>query len=137
MEALRLHSNVPGNSKRCTRDTVLPGSGAVLKAGDNVFFSNYVIGRSKAIWGEDAAEFRPERYAYRLKPLGCLARLCLPSRHCYLQQSQPHIRWIDESGSIIKPNPYAFPHFNAGKWLFMRKDSLTICRSDASFLYWT
>ncbi|TPX41686.1 hypothetical protein SeMB42_g05461 [Synchytrium endobioticum] len=83
LEALRLHSNVPGNTKKCTKDCVLPGSGAVLKAGDNVVFSTYVIGRSKEVWGEDASEFKPER-------------------------------WFDASGSIIKPNQYAFPHFNAG-----------------------
>ncbi|KFH68440.1 hypothetical protein MVEG_05255 [Podila verticillata NRRL 6337] len=60
-ETLRLYPQVPRNAKESIDDDVLP-DGTVVHAGDIVGFSNWCMGRSKAVWGEDAALFVPERW---------------------------------------------------------------------------
>lgn len=42
-------------------DDVLP-DGHKLKKGDGVYYLAYGMGRMCSIWGEDAEEFRPERW---------------------------------------------------------------------------
>ncbi|KAG9288136.1 hypothetical protein G9A89_000931 [Geosiphon pyriformis] len=60
-ESLRLHPSVPANVKTCLKDDVLPG-GVPIYAGDMIGWSSYTMGRTKEIWGEDAYEFKPERF---------------------------------------------------------------------------
>ncbi|TVU41144.1 hypothetical protein EJB05_14640, partial [Eragrostis curvula] len=47
-ECLRLYPSVP--------------SGHKAKGGDTVLVYNYSMGRMERVWGEDSAEFRPERW---------------------------------------------------------------------------
>ena len=42
-------------------DDILP-DGYRVKKGDNVYYLAYAMGRMQSIWGEDAEEFRPERW---------------------------------------------------------------------------
>lgn len=42
-------------------DDVLP-DGHKVKNGDGVYYLSYAMGRMYSIWGEDAEEFRPERW---------------------------------------------------------------------------
>ncbi|KAJ1563026.1 hypothetical protein HK405_003963 [Cladochytrium tenue] len=60
-ETLRLYPSVPVEMKQANRADVLP-SGATVPKGALVSWSPYSMGRSKRIWGPDAAEFRPERW---------------------------------------------------------------------------
>ncbi|KAG9290595.1 hypothetical protein G9A89_011557 [Geosiphon pyriformis] len=60
-ESLRLHPSVPANFKTCLKDDVLPG-GVPIYAGELVLWFSYTIGKAKEIWGEDAHEFKPERF---------------------------------------------------------------------------
>lgn len=47
---------------RCAEmDDVLP-DGYRLKKGEGVYYMAYAMGRMSSIWGEDAEEFRPERW---------------------------------------------------------------------------
>jgi cytochrome P450 len=71
-EALRLFSVVPFNSRVASRDTVLPVGGGpdgtepiAVKKGYLVSYCPYLMHRRKDIWGEDADEFRPERWIER------------------------------------------------------------------------
>lgn len=48
-------------------DDVLPG-GWPVKAGEWIIYSAYMMGRDPALWGEDAKEFRPERWLDRPQP---------------------------------------------------------------------
>jgi len=58
-ESVRLQSV---STYRCaTRDTTL-SDGAFIKKGTVVVVSKYAAARRKNVWGEDAAEYRPERW---------------------------------------------------------------------------
>ncbi|PIA26127.1 hypothetical protein AQUCO_09900008v1 [Aquilegia coerulea] len=60
-ETLRLYPAVPVDAKICFSDDTLP-DGFSVKKGDMVSYQPYAMGRMKFIWGEDAEEFRPERW---------------------------------------------------------------------------
>jgi hypothetical protein len=69
-ETLRLHPVVPLDGRRALKDTTtLPTGGGpngdkpiYVREGVQVDYSVYVIQRRKDLWGEDADEFRPERW---------------------------------------------------------------------------
>lgn len=90
-EVLRLYPSVPKNIKVAVNDDVLP-DGTVIPAGCNIAHTPFVMGRSKAIWGEDAAEFKPERWIGRAFPdlysypvFHAGPRECLGRRMAYLE----------------------------------------------------
>ncbi|KAJ0968789.1 hypothetical protein J5N97_021666 [Dioscorea zingiberensis] len=60
-ETLRLYPAVPVDVKACFSDDILP-DGFAVKKGDMVNYQPYPMGRMKFIWGEDAGDFRPERW---------------------------------------------------------------------------
>ncbi|KAF9586910.1 hypothetical protein IFM89_039865 [Coptis chinensis] len=60
-ESLRVHPPVPVNAKYCFSDDTLP-DGYSVKKGDLIAYQPYAMGRMKFIWGEDAEEYRPERW---------------------------------------------------------------------------
>ncbi|XP_020084747.1 cytochrome P450 704C1-like [Ananas comosus] len=60
-ETLRLYPAVPLDAKCCFSDDTLP-DGFDVKKGDMVNYQPYPMGRMKFLWGEDAEEFRPERW---------------------------------------------------------------------------
>jgi len=60
-EVLRLYPPVPIELKECTAPTTFP-DGTQLPKGAIVIWATWAMGRSKNIWGEDADEFRPERW---------------------------------------------------------------------------
>lgn len=60
-ETLRLYPAVPVDGRSAEMDDVLP-DGYRLNKGDGVFYMSYAMGRMPYIWGEDAEEFRPERW---------------------------------------------------------------------------
>ncbi|KAF9612082.1 hypothetical protein IFM89_038001 [Coptis chinensis] len=60
-ETLRLHPAVPVDGKICFSDDTLP-DGYSVKKGDMIAYQPYAMGRMKYNWGEDAEEYRPERW---------------------------------------------------------------------------
>ncbi|KAG0174539.1 hypothetical protein DFQ28_005874 [Apophysomyces sp. BC1034] len=60
-EVLRLHPSVPSNSRSALQDDTLP-DGTPVSKGDIVSWSIYALGRNEKIWGDDAKQFRPERW---------------------------------------------------------------------------
>ncbi|RXI08519.1 hypothetical protein DVH24_022663 [Malus domestica] len=60
-ETLRLYPSVPLNAKICSSDDTWP-DGFSVKKGDMVGYHAYSMGRMKYLWGDDAEEFRPERW---------------------------------------------------------------------------
>ncbi|KAI9648975.1 hypothetical protein NHQ30_001541 [Ciborinia camelliae] len=68
-ETMRLYPIVPTTSRVASRDTILPRGGGpdekspiMVKKGCGIIWSSYVLHRRKDIYGEDADEFRPERW---------------------------------------------------------------------------
>ncbi|KAH0924945.1 hypothetical protein HID58_017201, partial [Brassica napus] len=60
-ETLRLYPAVPVDTRCAENDDVLP-DGHRVKRGDNVYYISYAMGRMSYIWGQDAEEFKPERW---------------------------------------------------------------------------
>ncbi|KAL4604317.1 hypothetical protein ACB092_10G185200 [Castanea dentata] len=60
-ETLRLYPAVPVDGKICFSDDTWPDGYSVRK-GDAVAYYPYAMGRMKFLWGDDAEEFRPERW---------------------------------------------------------------------------
>ncbi|XP_073119600.1 cytochrome P450 704C1-like [Henckelia pumila] len=60
-ETLRLYPAVPVDGRCAETDDTLP-DGYRLKKGDGVYYMAYAMGRMPDIWGDDAEEFRPERW---------------------------------------------------------------------------
>uniref|UniRef100_A0ACD5Z2E1 Uncharacterized protein n=1 Tax=Avena sativa TaxID=4498 RepID=A0ACD5Z2E1_AVESA len=61
LETLRLFPASPFEEVEALNDDVLP-NGSTLSKGTRIIFSLYAMGRLQGIWGEDCAEFRPERW---------------------------------------------------------------------------
>jgi cytochrome P450 len=73
-ETLRVHPPVPNTLRKCMNDDAIPVSapftdknGQVhdfirIEKGDTIFVPINAINRSKQIWGDDASEFKPERW---------------------------------------------------------------------------
>lgn len=60
-ESLRFYPPVPIELKESTADTTFP-DGTWLPKGAVVMWATWAMGRSKDIWGDDADDFRPERW---------------------------------------------------------------------------
>lgn len=89
-ETLRVHTVVPFNWRTAVKDYVtLPTGGGedgqspiLVRKGQGVEYSINVMHRLKSIWGEDAEEFRPERWVGRkpgweFLPFNGGPRICL------------------------------------------------------------
>lgn len=60
-ETLRIYPVVPLNVREANRDTTL-SDGTIIPKGTQVFLPSYALGRMKSVWGQDALEFKPERW---------------------------------------------------------------------------
>lgn len=88
-EVLRLHPVVPENSRRAVKNTTLPRGGGpdgqspiYIRKGEEVIYSVNIMHRRKDIWGDDANEFRPDRWTgarhgWEYLPFNGGPRICL------------------------------------------------------------
>ncbi|KAL0737674.1 hypothetical protein Bca4012_013884 [Brassica carinata] len=60
-ESMRLYPPVPFEHTSPVKEDVLP-SGHKVDANSKIIIPLYALGRMKAVWGEDASEFKPERW---------------------------------------------------------------------------
>jgi cytochrome P450 len=94
-ESMRLYPPVPIDSQSCAADDTLP-DGTHVGAGWSVTYSAYAMGRLAAVWGEDCAEYRPERWLgddgafrpespFRYTVFHAGPRMCLGKEMAYVQ----------------------------------------------------
>ena len=76
LPALRLFPPVPVNTRTASKTTFLPVGGGpdgtspvLVRRGDNVAYCIYAMHRRKDLYGDDAEEFRPERWDDKDLPL--------------------------------------------------------------------
>lgn len=106
-EVLRLYPSVPVNFRDATKDTTLPvGGGANGKSpifipkGTTVAYTIYCTHRMKEVYGEDAEEFVPERWASQPKlgwaylPFNGGPRICLGQQFALTEASYVIVRLI-------------------------------------------
>jgi cytochrome P450 len=118
-ETLRLYPAGPSIQRVAVRDTVLPRGGGpdgteptAVPKGSTIQLGIYLSHRRKDIWGEDAAEFRPERWEGRKKgydfipfiagPQICLGRMYTTRNvlHVYLILTTKSRAILDDSSSL-------------------------------------
>ncbi|CAN6971580.1 unnamed protein product [Brassica rapa subsp. trilocularis] len=61
LESMRLYPPVPFNHKSPSKSDVLP-SGHRVEAESKIVICIYALSRMRSVWGEDASEFKPERW---------------------------------------------------------------------------
>ncbi|RLN41371.1 hypothetical protein C2845_PM01G07840 [Panicum miliaceum] len=95
-DSMRLYPPVPANSLHVQADDVLP-DGTAVQAGWFVGYNLYAMGRMESVWGEDAREYRPERWLnpadgtfrpdspFRFVAFHAGPRLCLGKEMAYIQ----------------------------------------------------
>ncbi|CAN6179599.1 unnamed protein product [Urochloa humidicola] len=93
-ETLRLFPAVPLDGKMADEDDVLPNGYRVIK-GDGMNYMIYAMGRMTYLWGEDAEDFRPDRWLvngvfqqespYKFVSFNAGPRICLGKDFAYRQ----------------------------------------------------
>ncbi|KAM7266702.1 hypothetical protein ACFE04_004599 [Oxalis oulophora] len=94
-ETLRLYPAVPLDPKICLSNDTLP-DGFSVKKGDNIAYVPYTMGRMKYIWGDDADEFKPQRWldenvkfilesSFKFTAFQAGPRICLGKEFAYRQ----------------------------------------------------
>ncbi|KAK5651693.1 hypothetical protein OQA88_11759 [Cercophora sp. LCS_1] len=103
-ETLRLYPVVPGNTREAARDTMLPLGGGpdgkspiFVKKGTPVLYNVYAMHRRKDLYGEDADEFRPERWdglkgGFHFLPFNAGPRICLGQQFALTEASYVTVR---------------------------------------------
>lgn len=107
-EALRMYPPVSRNLRVATKATTLPRGGGnhgespvFLPKGAHVILSIFGCHRQKSIYGEDANEFRPERWenlkpGWNFMPFGTGPRICLGQQFALTEASYITIRMVQE-----------------------------------------
>lgn len=117
-ESLRLHAPIPRNSRTALRDTLLPRGGGVdgeapifVPAGTQVGYNVFCMQRLAGIWGEDAGEFVPERWAggqllgqvqrkWAFLPFNGGPRICLGQKFAMAEVGYVLVRLLQETSGI-------------------------------------
>ncbi|XP_078446092.1 cytochrome P450 704C1-like [Wolffia australiana] len=130
-ETLRLYPAIPLDSKMCFEDDQLPG-GLDVRKGEVVTYQPYAMGRMKYLWGEDAEEFRPERWLdeqgvyrhespYKFTAFQAGPRLCMGRDFAYRQMmvfAAVLVRFfvfeLGENGKAVKYKPMLTLYIDGG-----------------------
>ncbi|KAJ5324527.1 cytochrome P450 [Penicillium atrosanguineum] len=116
-ETLRLYPPVPNNAKMAIRDTVLPRGGGpdgdapiLIEKGNWIIYTVYAMHRRKDLFGEDADEFRPERwvkneFTWQYLPFNGGPRVCLGQQYALTEALYVLVRFAQEFEEIESRDP--------------------------------
>ncbi|KAI4230276.1 MAG: hypothetical protein LQ349_006274 [Xanthoria aureola] len=116
-ETLRLYPVVQGTSRVATKDLILPTGGGddgkspiFVREGTLVIFHYVALHVRKDLWGEDAADFRPERWRderapWNFLPFGGGPRNCIGQQFALTEASYTAVRLLQEFSSIESRDP--------------------------------
>ncbi|KAJ4881262.1 hypothetical protein Rs2_38317 [Raphanus sativus] len=138
-EALRLYPPVPFQHKSPTKPDVLP-SGHRVEPSTKILFCLYSLGRMKSVWGEDASDFRPERWisetgssihvpSYKFLSFNAGPRTCLGKEVAMTQMKTVAVKIIQNyeikivEGHKIEPVPSVILHMKQGLKVMVTKRS--------------
>ncbi|KAF3572812.1 hypothetical protein F2Q69_00062776 [Brassica cretica] len=136
-EALRLYPPVPFQHKSPTKPDVLP-SGHRVDASTKIVFCLYSLGRMKSLWGEDASEFKPERWisetgrlihvpSFKFLSFNAGPRTCLGKEVAMTQMKTVAVKVIQNyeieivEGHKIEPVPSIILHMKQGLKVMVTK----------------
>ncbi|KAI9766419.1 MAG: hypothetical protein M1840_006525 [Geoglossum simile] len=116
-ESLRLMPVVPGNTRLANKDTTLPVGGGpdgkskvFVKKHQIILYSVWVMHRRKDIYGEDAEEFRPERWetlrpGWEYLPFNGGPRICIGQQFALTEASYTLVRLVQEFKELESHDP--------------------------------
>ncbi|OJI87708.1 hypothetical protein ASPTUDRAFT_184991 [Aspergillus tubingensis CBS 134.48] len=128
-ESLRFHPVVPVNSRKALSNTVLPVGGGpagrspvFVRKGSIVFYSVWAMHRRQDIYGPDANEFRPERWAdlrpgWEYLPFNGGPRICIGQQYALTEAAYVTVR-LAQQFSILESR-------DSGQW--EEALTLTLC----------
>lgn len=112
-EVLRLEPSVPENARTAVRDTTLPRGGGpdgaspiYIRAGTEVFYNVRTMHRRVDLWGEDAHEFRPERWqsmrrpGWEYLPFNGGPRICLGQQFALTEAGYVIVRMVQQFDQV-------------------------------------
>ncbi|KAF2707357.1 cytochrome P450 52A12 [Pleomassaria siparia CBS 279.74] len=141
-ETLRLFPVVPLNGRRALVDTSLPVGGGpdgkspvYIRKGQEVYYSVYSMQRRKDLWGDDAAEFKPERWGGRRPgweylPFNGGPRICIGQQFALTEAGYVVVR-LCQKFDKLEDVGNSWESVEKGGYGFIRQDaSLTNCPAD-------
>lgn len=141
-ETLRLYPVVPFDNRCALRDTTLPVGGGpdgtapiYIKKGMQTDYSVYVMHRRKDLWGEDADEFRPERFdgrksGWEFLPFNGGPRICLGQQFALTEAGFVIVRMVQRFEKIEGVGNTWDPVEKGGHGFVRHAVSLTACPAD-------
>ncbi|KAK4671411.1 hypothetical protein QC764_607310 [Podospora pseudoanserina] len=114
-EALRLYPPIPMNIRVANKDTILPVGGGpdgsapiFVPAGQEVVYQIFSTHRRRDLWGEDADQFRPERWEtirphFQYLPFNGGPRICPGQQFALLETSFVLVRFLQEYSRLEAP----------------------------------
>ncbi|KAK2616254.1 hypothetical protein QQS21_000889 [Conoideocrella luteorostrata] len=111
-ECLRMYPPIPLNQRVAKNDTTLPTGGGpdgtapvFIGAGQMVVYQVYSMHRREDLWGDDAAEFRPERWEtsrakFEYLPFNAGPRICPGQKFALVETSYVLVRLLQEYKNI-------------------------------------
>ncbi|KFX91306.1 hypothetical protein V490_05974 [Pseudogymnoascus sp. VKM F-3557] len=111
-ESLRLYPSVPQNMRYANRNTTLPVGGGpdgkspvFVAKGQLIVYGVFSLHRRKDLYGEDADEYRPERWdglrvSYEYLPFSAGPRVCIGKQFALTEAAYTLVRLVQEFEGI-------------------------------------
>ena len=115
--ALRLYPSVPGNARFANKNTTIPVGGGpdgkspvFIPKGGTVVYSTYSMHQRKDLYGEDADEYKPERWeslrvGWGYLPFNGGPRICVGQQFALTEAGYTIVRMVQEFEKIENRDP--------------------------------